>query len=177
MEKTNASNPPRDEYAILSVVPYGAFPMTKQQQIRTDMVAAMKARDSRRLSVLRGLLSLFTQELTATKRTPHDALTDEEVCALIKRSVKQRREAASQFRAGKREDLAENEEAEALILEAYLPSQLSLEEIEEVVRRKMAELGPINAGGAGKLVGAALKELKGAADGGVVKSVVDRLLT
>ena len=152
------------------------FRMTLQEQVRADMVAAMKAKEELRLSVLRGLLSLFTQELTATKRTPKDTLTDEEVLALIRRSLKQRRDAAAQFRAGAREDLAAQEESEAVLLEAYLPAMLGDDEIEAVVRAKIEALGVTDKSGIGKLIGAVMGELKGRADGAVVKHVVERVL-
>src|SRR3989339_134292 len=148
--------------------------MTLQQTVRKDMVEAMKAKEEVRLRVLRSLLTLFTLELTATKRTPQDALTDEEVLGLIRRSVKQRVEAAQQFRAGKREDLAENEEAEARVLEAYLPAMMSKEAIEKVVSAKMQEMKIVDKSSMGRLMGAVMLELKGKADGKDVKEVVEQ---
>lgn len=140
------------------------------------MVAAMKAKEAERLSVLRGLITLCTQELTATKRTPQDTLSDEEVLALIKRSVKQRKDAADQFTQGGRPELAANELAESVILEAYLPAQASEEEIEVVVRKKVDQMGVTDKSGMGKLMGAVMAELKGNADGTVVKRAVERVL-
>lgn len=137
------------------------------------MVEAMKAKDEVRLRVLRSLITLFTQELTATKRTPQDELTDEEVLGLIRRSVKQRTEAATQFRAGKREDLAENEETEAKVLEAYLPAMMSKEDIEKVVNAKKEEMKIVDKSGMGRLMGAVMLELKGKADGKDVKEVIE----
>jgi uncharacterized protein YqeY len=150
--------------------------MSLQEDIRTQMVAAMKAKEAEKLSVLRGLMSLFTQELTTTKRTPQDTLSDDEVLALIKRSVKQRKDAAEQFRNGGRPELAEKEGSEATVLEAYLPAQVGEEEIERVVRAKVAALGVTDKSGMGKLMGAVMAELKGNADGTVVKNVVERIL-
>lgn len=150
--------------------------MSLQQNIRADMVSAMKAKEEVRLRVLRSLMTLFTQELTATKRTPQDELSDEEVLGLIRRSVKQRVEAATQFRAGKREDLAENEETEAKVLEAYLPAMISKDEIEKVVHAKMAEMAVTDKSGMGKLMGAVMAELKGKADGKDVKEVIENTL-
>jgi uncharacterized protein YqeY len=147
--------------------------MSLQQTIREEMVEAMKAREEVRLRVLRGLITLFTNELTATKRTPRDILTDEEVIGLIRRSLKQRHEAASQFRSGTREDLALNEEEEALVLEKYLPSMLSKDEIQKVVKSKMSELQVADKSGLGKLMGAVMAELKGKADGADVKEVIE----
>lgn len=150
--------------------------MTLQQQVRADMVEAMKAKEEVRLRVLRGLITLFTQELTATKRTPQDALSDEEVLGLIRRSVKQRVEAAAQFKTGGREDLVQNEEAEAKILEAYLPAMLGKEEIQKVVDAKKEELKILDKSGMGRLMGAVMLELKGKADGKEVKEVIEASL-
>lgn len=151
--------------------------MSLQQTIRTDMVAAMKAKEEMRLSVLRGLITLCTQELTATRRTPQDTLSDDEVLTLIRRSVKQRKDAAAQFTAGGRTDLAENEQAEAKILETYLPAMLSAEKINEVVHEKAQALGITDKTGMGKLIGAVMAELKGQADGSLVKAAVEQELS
>lgn len=149
--------------------------MTVSEQVRADMVAAMKAREEVRLSVLRGLLTMFMQELTATKRTPQDVLSDAEALDVIRRALKQRKDAAEQFRAGGRPELAEKEDAEAVYIKHYLPAQLSAEEIDKVVRAKKEQLGVTDKTGMGKLMGAVMQELKGNADGGVVKEVVERL--
>lgn len=148
-----------------------------QKTIHADMVQAMKAKEELRLRVLRSLISLFTQELTATKRTPQDELSDDEVLTLIKRSVKQRREAAEQFRTGGREDLALNEEAEAEVLQVYLPAMASKEVIEKVVDDKMQEMDVQDKTGMGKLMGAVMTELKGTADGAVVKEIIEDKLS
>ncbi len=140
------------------------------------MVAALKVKDELRLTVLRGLLSLFTHELTVTQRTPSDALSDEEVVALIRRSVKQREDAAAQYRQGGREELATREDAEREVLRAYLPQQMSVDEVREVVLRVMAEQGVSDKSGVGKLMGAVMRELKGRADGTMVKDVVENCL-
>jgi len=150
--------------------------MSLQETIRTDMVSAMKAREELKLSVLRGLLTLFTNELTATKRTPQDKLTDDEVLTLIRRALKQRKEAGDQFRAGGRPELAEKEDAEGAILSAYLPQMMSREEVEAVVKAKIEALGAVDKSGLGKLIGSVMGELKGRADGAMVKEIVESLI-
>ncbi len=150
--------------------------MATQEQIHAEMVAAMKARDETRLSVLRGLLTMFMQELTATKRTPQDELSDDEVTIVIRRALKQRKDSAEQFRAGGRTDLAEKEELEAGVLTAYLPAQLTRAQIEDVVRTKISALGTINKTDAGKLTGAVMSECKNKADGALVREVVNHIL-
>ncbi len=140
------------------------------------MVAAMKAREEVRLSVLRGLLTMFMQELTATKRTPQDRLSDDEVTAVIRRALKQRKDSSAQFRAGGRPDLAEKEESEADVLAAYLPVQLTREQVESIVRTKVAALGVTDKSGAGKLTGAVMSECKNNADGALVRDVINHVL-
>lgn len=140
------------------------------------MMASMKARDTLKLSVLRGMISAFTNELVAKGKKPSDALTDNEAIAVLKRLHKQRTEAAEQFEKGGRKELAEKELAERAIVESYLPAKTSREEIVKVASETMKELGISDSNNAGRLVGAVMKALKGAADGNEVKAVVLELL-
>lgn len=151
--------------------------MTLHTQIREQIKDAMKARDTVRLGVLRGLVTAFTNELVATKRMPTEELTDEQALAVISRAVKQRKDSIEQFTKGGRADLAENEQAELAILQTYLPAQMSRDEVLVVAKTKMAELGAIDPTKKGMFMGTLMKELKGKADGDTVKSVVDELLT
>ena len=144
-----------------------------QDKIRSDLKDAMKAKDTVRMTVLRSLITACVNELTATKRTPQDTLTDEEVLAVMRRALKQRREAAEQFSTGNRPELADNEEKEAEVIETYLPQMMSREEIATVVAAKKEALGVTDKSGMGKLIGAVMGELKGKADGGDVKAVVE----
>jgi uncharacterized protein YqeY len=147
-----------------------------QEDIKKEMVEAMKAKDEIRLRVLRGLVTLFTQELTATKRTPQDTLSDDEVLTLVRRALKQRNEAAEQFVNGGRDDLAENEKKEAEVLRKYLPAMLSDDEVEKVVDAKINEMGVFEKKDMGKLIGAVMGELKGKADGSVVRKIIENKL-
>jgi uncharacterized protein YqeY len=150
--------------------------MKLQQQIKEQMIEAMKSKDDLRLQTLRSLVSAFTNELVALKRTPQSELSDEEVLNVIKRAVKQRKDSIEQFQKGGRKDLAENEKAELLILEKYLPEMMSKEEIVKVAEAKKIKMGIENKSKSGVLMGALMKELKDKADGDIVKSVVDELL-
>jgi uncharacterized protein len=150
--------------------------MSLQQDIRTHMVKAMKEKDALRLSVLRGLMTAFTNELTATKRTPQDELADDEVLAVIRRSLKQRKDAAEQYRGGGRKDLAEKEEQEAEVLLTYLPAQMDADAIRTVVEAKVQALGVAGPSDKGKLMGAVMGELKDKADGQMVRDVVNDVL-
>lgn len=146
-----------------------------QTNIRDSIKDALRAKDEVRLSVLRGLTAAFVNELVATSRKPTDSLPDEDVLSVIRRMVKQRKDSIEQFRKGSREDLASREEAELKILETYLPKMMSREEIEPVVKAKIAEMNA-DKSKAGILTGAVMKELKGKADGADVKAVIDSLL-
>lgn len=147
-----------------------------KETIRTDLVAAMKAKETLTVETLRGALAAFTNELVATGKKPTDELTDDEALKVLKRLSKQRKDAAEQFNKGGRPELAQKEEQELVIIEKYLPQQASVEAIERVVQAKITELGITDASGIGKLTGAIMKELGGNADGNVIKEVINRLL-
>lgn len=146
------------------------------QDIRSQMTAAMKARDSLRVETLRGALSAFTNELVAKGRKPTDELSDDEAITVLKRLGKQRREAREQYEKGGRAELAQKEADELKILEEFLPQAASREEIDKVARAKMAEM-KVGAGGVGKLTGAVMKEFAGRANGNDVKEVVASLFS
>jgi uncharacterized protein YqeY len=145
------------------------------QKIKDSIKEAMLAKDSVRLTVLRGLLSAFTNELVATKRTPQEMLSDEEVLNVIRRAVKQRKDSIDQFEKGGRPELAEDEKKELAILETYLPTLMSREEIKKVVEAKKAEMGTVDKTKLGVFMGAVMKDLKGKADGADVKAVIDEV--
>lgn len=152
---------------------YSRYMLTAQ--IRADLVTAMKARDQIRVDTLRGAITAFTNDLVAKGRKPTEQLTDDEALAVLKRLSKQRKDSIEQFTAGNRPELAEKESLELAIIEAYLPATVSRDEIERVARAKKEELGIADRAGAGKLMGAVIKEFKGTADGADVKAVVDGL--
>lgn len=150
-------------------------PYMLTQRIKTDMVAAMKARESLKVETLRGAMSAFTNELVAKGRKPTEELTDDEAVAVLKRLGKQRKDAIEQFTKGGRPELAAKEAEELAIIETYLPQMASREEIEKVATAKKEELGVTDASGAGKLTGAVMKEFAGRADGNDVKEVIASL--
>jgi len=149
--------------------------MTLQETIKGSLKEAMMAKDSVKMTVIRGLMSGFTNELVALGRTPQDALTDDEVLAVIRRGVKQRKDAIEQFVAGGRDDLADSEKAELALLEVYLPAMMPREEIQKIAEAKKAELGIDDKSKSGMLMSTLMKELKGKADGADVKAVVEGL--
>jgi uncharacterized protein YqeY len=145
------------------------------ENIKEGIKDAMKAKDAVRLETLRGVSSAMTNELVAKNKTPQDMLTDEEALAVITRLAKQRKDSISQYRTGGREDLAAEEEAQLTILETFLPTLMSREEIMPIAIAKKEELGVTDKTKAGQLTGALMKDLKGKADGGLVKEVVESL--
>ncbi|MES3004633.1 MAG: GatB/YqeY domain-containing protein [Patescibacteria group bacterium] len=150
--------------------------MSLHQTIKGQVKEAMLAKDTVKLGVVRGLVSAFTNELVATGKMPQDELGDEEVLNVIRRAVKQRKDSIEQFTNGGRPELAESEQAELLVLEKYLPAMMPREEVVAITKAKMTELGVTDKTKAGMLMGNLMKELRGKADGDVVKSVVDELL-
>ncbi|MFH1472982.1 MAG: GatB/YqeY domain-containing protein [bacterium] len=151
--------------------------MSKQMDIREQMKEAMLAKDALKLSVLRGLLAAFTNESVAKKRKPDEELSDEEVLDVISRQAKQRKDSIEQFEKGGRQELADTEKAELTILETYLPTQMSESEIQEYCKKKQNELNIIDKSKSGQLLGAIMKDLKGKADGNVVKQAVDKIFS
>ncbi len=145
------------------------------QQIKASLKEAMLAKDEVRLSVVRGLLTSFTNELVSKGKKPQDELSDDEALAVISRAVKQRKDSIKQFTDGGRPELAESEQAELTVLQAYLPAQMSEDEVRKIVEAKKAELGITDKTGAGNLMKATMAELKGKTDGNVVKKIVDNL--
>ena len=147
------------------------------RQIKEEIKGALRERDELRLSVLRGLLASFTNEVIARGRKPDGMLSDEEAIAVIKRAVKQRKESIEQFNKGGRPELAQKEQQELEMLKVYLPEAMSALEIEKVARAKKSELEITDKSKSGLLVGAVMKELKGNADGALVKKIVEGLLS
>jgi len=143
--------------------------------IKDAMKQAMRDKDQVQLTVLRGMVSAFTNELVASGKTPQDPVTDEIAMTVIKRSAKQRKDAIEQFTAGGRDDLAANEQAELAIIETFLPEMMSKDEIRVIAQAKKEALGVTDKASTGKLIGALMGELKDKADGGDVKAVVDEL--
>ncbi len=133
------------------------------------------ARDSVRLEVYRGMSAAFTNELVAKGKKPQDTLSDEEALAVITRMSKQRKDSIEQYTAGGRPELAEEEKAQLAVIETFLPELMSREEVEKVARAKQAELGITDPSKKGMLMAGVMKDLKGKADGMVVKEVVDGL--
>lgn len=145
------------------------------EQIKNGIKEAMMAKDTVRLETMRGMSAAFTNELVAKGRKPNEMLVDEEALAVITRLSKQRKDSIEQFKAGNRDDLVKEEEAQLAILLTYLPKLMDKSEVEKIARAKKDELGITDATKKGMLMSALMKDLKGKADGSVVKEAVDSL--
>ncbi len=149
--------------------------MSLQTTIKDGIKDAMKNKDMTRLTVLRGLSSAFMNEAVNLGRGPQGELNDEEVIAIITREAKRRKDSITQYTEGGREDLAADEKLELAVLEEYLPTMMTLDEIRPIAAAKKAELGADDKSKLGQLVGALMKDLKGKANGDDVKAVVESL--
>jgi uncharacterized protein YqeY len=148
------------------------------QTIKDGIKEALRAKDTLRLEVLRGLNALCLNEIIATGTTT-EFLADDKVLALIKRSAKQRKDSIEQFEKGGRLDLAEKERAELVILNSFLPTLMTREEIKIIASQRVEALksaGTFDPKAGGKITGMIMKELAGKADGADVKAVVEELL-
>jgi len=150
--------------------------MTLQQQIKEDMKTAMRAKESHKATTLRGVMAAFTNESVQQGKTPQDPLDDESALAVIKREARKRKDAIEQYEKAGRDDLSNNEREELTFLESYLPQMMTKEEIEPIVTSKIEELGNDKAK-IGQIIGAAMKELQGKADGSLVKELVEEKLS
>ena len=152
--------------------------------IKDQIKEALRAKDTIRLDTLRGLSAAFTNELintpTSTSGKPvGEFLPDEKAFTIIKRGIKQRKDSIEQFGKGGRDDLVSKERAELNILEAFMPSLMSRDEIKVVAHTRLEAIkaqGNIDPKSSGKIVGMIMKELAGKADGTDVKAVVEGLL-
>ena len=145
------------------------------EQIKNNIKEAMMAKDTVRLETYRGMLAAFTNELVAKNRKPNEILGDEEAVAVITKLSKQRKDSIEQYTKGNRDDLVKEETAQLQILETYLPKMMDKSEVEKIAKAKKEELNITDATKKGVLMSALMKDLKGKADGSVVKEVVDSL--
>ncbi|MBP6858903.1 MAG: GatB/YqeY domain-containing protein [Candidatus Pacebacteria bacterium] len=148
------------------------------QTIKNDITTALRAKDTIRLDVLRGLNALIMNEMLASKDVG-EFLPDDKVLALVKRSAKQRKDSIEQFEKGGRADLVDKEKAELVILNSFLPTLMPREEVKIIASQRIEALksaGTFDPKAGGKIMGMLIKELAGRADGADVKAVVEELI-
>ncbi len=149
--------------------------MSLQDKVMVEMKAAMKAKDSAKLEALRAVKGAIL--LANTESSSKDGLSEDEELKLLQKLVKQRRESAAIYREQGREDLAEPEEEQALVIQQFLPEQMSEAEIEAKVDDIIARTGASGMQDMGKVMGIASKELAGKADGRTISTIVKQKLS
>lgn len=147
-----------------------------KDRLRTDLTAAMKSRDEVRASTLRMVLTAITNAEVAGKEARE--LSDDDILAVLSTEAKKRREAATAFSDGGREEMAAKEQAEGAVIADYLPAQLSETEVADLVTAAIAQLGAADEGmrAMGRVMGLLTPQTRGRADGAVVAAEVRRQL-
>ncbi len=146
--------------------------MGLKERLKEDMKAALKAKDREKLSVIRMLQALI-KNAEIDKR---GELTDEEIVSLLMKYAKQRRESIQMYQQGGRQDLVEKEKRELEIVESYLPKQMDEDQIRELAKKVIEEVGASSVKDMGKVMQALMPKVKGRADGSVVNRIVRELL-
>ncbi|HEY0888788.1 MAG TPA: GatB/YqeY domain-containing protein [Nocardioides sp.] len=149
---------------------------TLKDRLRADLTTAMKSRDELRAATLRMVLTAVTNAEVAGKE--HRELSDDDILTVLSSEAKKRREAATAFADGGREESAARERAEAEVIADYLPAQLSADEIAGLVAAAIEQTGAAADGmrAMGKVMGVVTPQVKGRADGGAVAAEVRRQL-
>ena len=146
--------------------------MGLKEQITEDMKAAMRAKDSGKLGTIRMLTAAIKQK-EVDERVE---VTDEDVLNIVTKMIKQRKDSITQFEAGARQDLADIEKAELVVLSVYLPAALSEQEINDFIQAALQEVGASGTQDMGKVVGVLKPKLAGRADMGKVSGLVKAAL-
>ncbi len=144
------------------------------EKVSKDIIAAMKAKDKIRLEALRNVKKFFIEAKTAPGA--NDTLEDAAALKILAKLSKQGHDTAALYKEQNRPDLAEEEEAQANIIDEYLPKALSAEELEAEIKAIIAEVGATSMKDMGKVMGTASKKLAGRADGKAISTLVKQLL-
>ena len=142
-----------------------------EEKINADVKASMLAKDAKRLESVRAIKSVIL-----LLKTSSEGLTEENAIKAIQKEYKKRKETADIYIQQNRPDLAEVETAQALVMEEYLPKQLSEDELKTIIKSAIIELGATSAADMGKVMGVANKVIAGRADGKLVSQFVKELL-
>ena len=143
-----------------------------KDQITEDMKTAMRAKDSERLGTIRLLLAACKQKEVDERVELDDAM----VVAIVDKLIKQRKDSVEAFVKAERQELADKESAEILVLQAYLPQRMSADEVLAAVKAIVAEIGATGPGDMGKVMGAVKAKLAGKAEMGTVSAAVKAAL-
>ena len=148
--------------------------MSIQEKVNNEIKLSMKEKNVDKLAALRSVKSAILLELTKDGKTN---MSDEIAIQIISKLVKQRKESASIFKSKNRLDLEKEELSQIKYLEVYLPKQLSEDEIEEYIRKKLNKIDNISLKDVGRLMGLLMKELSGKADGKIISKILRRKLS
>ncbi len=150
--------------------------MSLKDTIGEDIKTAMKARDKVRLETVRSIKKLLLEKEVEARGKGKNELSADEELTVLTQLAKQRREAITQYENVGRTELADQERQELVIIEEYLPKQLSEDEVKAIVTEVIEQVGASSPKDMGKVMGPAMKRLKGQADGKVVQTCVKALL-
>jgi hypothetical protein len=150
--------------------------MTLKDRISDDIKTAMKAQDKVRLEAVRGIKKVILEKESEVRAKGRDALTEEEEMAVLMQQAKQRRDSIEQYQKAGRADLVDQESQELAIIESYLPEPLSDAEVEAVIGEIIQSVGATSPKDMGKVMGVAMQQLKGKADGKKVQTFVQKAL-
>ncbi len=151
--------------------------MALKERIAKELKEAMRAGDKARVRTLRLLTAALKKKEIELREGGEATLSEQQELAVLQKEAKQRRESIEQYRAAGREDLVQKEQEELAIIEEYLPRQLDEEEVEKILRDIIETVGARSRRDMGKVMGVAMKRLRGLADGKLVQQVAQRLLT
>lgn len=151
--------------------------MSLKERIDHELKEALKSGDKIRLNAIRSIRAALLEKEVSIRVGGKAVLSEEQELEVFTGLAKRRRDAIEQFTAGNRPDLAETEAAELRVLEEYLPKQLSDEEVEATIREIVTRTGANSMKDMGKVMGEAMKTLKGKTDGGKVQAAVKSLLS
>lgn len=151
--------------------------MSLKDQIGEDIKTAMKAKDKVRLQTVRGIKKAILDKEVEIRPKGQDALTEVQEIELLSQQAKQRRDSIEQFANAGRDDLADKERQELAIIETYLPEQVNDSEVEAIIDQIIASSGAASLKDLGKVMGPAMKELKGKADGKKIQELVKSKLS
>lgn len=149
--------------------------MNLQTQINQDLVQSIKNKDSETLMVLRMLKAAISNAAVQAGNI-NSELSDEKVISLIRKQISQRKDSIVQFEKAGRNELAQNEKNEIVVLEKYLPASLTEQQIQELVEKTISELGATSKKDLGKVIKTVTEKTQGAVDGKTVASVAGKIL-
>jgi uncharacterized protein YqeY len=151
--------------------------MSLRERIDAEIKAAMKSKDKVRLETVRSIKKFILEKEVSVRPSGQDGLTEEQEMEILMQIAKQRRDSIEQYTKAGREELAAQEAAELAIVEEYLPQQMSDEEVSAVIDEVIASVGATSAKDMGKVMGAAMQQLKGKADGKKIQEAVKAKLS